>query len=665
MSGDLDAPVTPERLRAALHLPPRDRSDAAEELAEVLARLGVDTMGLLLAEAGEIPVNPADNTFVATGSLKAAGVKDVHLRALRRWAALNDPVAVAVRAPAATLAASNFKRGTGASQDAAENDEPLTLATDDAGDGDRKGDKTLERHYLVFISHSKADAGTEACAVNDYLKTKTKLPAFLDSEEEFKLSQLLAAVKRSRLLLILLTPNYVTRPYCVVELVTAFKSNIPIVSVSLARHGLAPFDFGSLMSKLETLSGVESLLNKSGWKVVTDQGFSKQDVRDALQGAIDVKAHDYHSHGPLNVRTAELDNVWGAVKSALRRAREAQQKTGSVRFALVDPAAPATAMAAASEGGIPSPPPLSVASASTASAATPPPLSPASSTPTTTTSGGGGLGAENDDDDEITAEPAITTMSMSALEQRLRDAEAAVKFLTSPLDQSQGMLQCRVVRSRTAAVGGRVKYTLHAETKDGRLGPALLSTSPVGPPLRDKTFRIVRPSDSLVVGQMWMSWKGDRFLVHDGAVDLAAVEYPVRRGVDKPREMKINLVGFSTETQSGLAFLPHDRAHPSKSVLLTTENSSRVQRLINKPPTWNESIKSWTLNFHGRATLPSNSNFLVVRPENQDDVVMSHGRIATSYVENGGFTLDLAWPLSPVQAFGIGVSAQYHKLVAV
>ena len=63
------------------------------------------------------------------------------------------------------------------------------------------------------------------------------------------------------------------------------------------------------------------------------------------------------------------------------------------------------------------------------------------------------------------------------------------------------------------------------------------------------------------------------------------------------------------------------------------------------------------LNFNGRVTQASVKNFQLVSPDDLDTVVLQFGRVAKDV-----FTLDLQWPLSPLQAFSIACSAFDYKL---
>ena len=63
------------------------------------------------------------------------------------------------------------------------------------------------------------------------------------------------------------------------------------------------------------------------------------------------------------------------------------------------------------------------------------------------------------------------------------------------------------------------------------------------------------------------------------------------------------------------------------------------------------------LNFGGRVTQASVKNFQLVSPDDHETVVLQFGR-----VQKDVFNMDFAWPLSPLQAFSICLSAFDYKL---
>mmetsp|Transcript_6845 Transcript_6845/g.7863 ORF Transcript_6845/g.7863 Transcript_6845/m.7863 type:complete len:544 (-) Transcript_6845:247-1878(-) len=98
----------------------------------------------------------------------------------------------------------------------------------------------------------------------------------------------------------------------------------------------------------------------------------------------------------------------------------------------------------------------------------------------------------------------------------------------------------------------------------------------------------------------------------------------------------------------------------------------------NKEPYWLESIQAYSLDFRGRVTLPSNKNFQLII-ENAPEPTTGHNKlpidpsgeeISLQFGKVGEergceiFTMDIRWPLSPLQAFAICLSACDRKLLA-
>ena len=78
-------------------------------------------------------------------------------------------------------------------------------------------------------------------------------PCFLDSDNLQMLTDLLEHVKESDVLVLLQTKGLLTRPWCLLEIVTAIKNHIPIVAINIRGH--APYDYeegAHLMENLDT-----------------------------------------------------------------------------------------------------------------------------------------------------------------------------------------------------------------------------------------------------------------------------------------------------------------------------------------------------------------------------------------------------------------------------
>ena len=82
--------------------------------------------------------------------------------------------------------------------------------------------------------------------------------------------------------------------------------------------------------------------------------------------------------------------------------------------------------------------------------------------------------------------------------------------------------------------------------------------------------------------------------------------------------------------------------------------------LESKRPRWSDKIGAYVLTFGGRVTMPSVKNFqLVATGDPAEEVVLQFGKIG-----NDEFTMDVRWPLSPLQGFALAL-ASFHSKTAI
>jgi len=93
-----------------------------------------------------------------------------------------------------------------------------------------------------------------------------------------------------------------------------------------------------------------------------------------------------------------------------------------------------------------------------------------------------------------------------------------------------------------------------------------------------------------------------------------------------------------------------DAAHCHRLIRRHSQkNSGKAQVLRNKLPTWNSQLNAYTLEFGGRALIPSVHNFQLV--DDEERVVLQLGK--SSEIT---FNVDFSFPLTPYQAFCICLS---------
>jgi hypothetical protein len=116
--------------------------------------------------------------------------------------------------------------------------------------GERTTRWSVQGRYAAFVSHYKAEAATEARHLKDKLTTMLSSPVFLDSDDLADLRNLLDAVAQSDVLVLLQTTNLLTRPWCLLEIYTALRNDVPIVTVAV--KGAFVYSFEDALEMLGT-----------------------------------------------------------------------------------------------------------------------------------------------------------------------------------------------------------------------------------------------------------------------------------------------------------------------------------------------------------------------------------------------------------------------------
>lgn len=172
-------------------------------------------------------------------------------------------------------------------------------------------------NHLVFISHYKVEAGTEATLMqNDILQLLAEdsglpgqdlaSPVFLDSEDLQDLEELQEHVKRSHNLILLLTNGVLKRPWVLVEVVTAMTHGVNVLPVEIQRRDVE-FTYPDEDYYERLLKGEE--LDQSSTDLLLDEGFELDDLCKALRQVFKRIAVPFSPHKTATVRKAELQDI--------------------------------------------------------------------------------------------------------------------------------------------------------------------------------------------------------------------------------------------------------------------------------------------------------------------------------------------------------------------
>jgi len=177
-------------------------------------------------------------------------------------------------------------------------------------------------HHLMFLSHYKVEAGTEAALIRAELEHIMSLdpasparhfdvPVFLDSEDLVDLAALRERVNRSHNIVLLLTEGVLLRPWVLVELVTAVQLGAQVLLVEVSKPGnVFSFPDEDFFSKL--LKG--DLLKEKDMAVLQDCGVRLTEVESALRKVFKRIAVPYSPHRQQSIRHAELRTLLAMVK---------------------------------------------------------------------------------------------------------------------------------------------------------------------------------------------------------------------------------------------------------------------------------------------------------------------------------------------------------------
>ena len=175
--------------------------------------------------------------------------------------------------------------------------------------------------FSAFMSHAKAEAAMEARFVQMQMedrqaegKMDSKLPIFLDSDDLKNLDELEAHVRSSEVLVLCQTEKVLTRPWCVLELVTALDAGVPIVGLTLQGKG---YDFAEAEHYLANIDTKLDKINPGGSKLLESKGVNMQEAAHKLSNAIPkIISMELNTGASRNVLKATIDDLVETVEGA-------------------------------------------------------------------------------------------------------------------------------------------------------------------------------------------------------------------------------------------------------------------------------------------------------------------------------------------------------------
>jgi len=262
--------------------------------------------------------------------------------------------------------------------------------------------------------------------------------------------------------------------------------------------------------------------------------------------------------------------------------------------------------------------------------------------------------------------PAVAVTSITDFKNK-GDTASIYRFVSKPCPKDF-IIRCKIVRSKTGLYS---TYRLYLKDSSKVLMAAkrsqLLKTSNYCISL-EEDFIPSKSTDS-VICKLYSNFIGTEFKLCENRNsglhskdssdhcrrELAVALYRRSGKTSRcPRKM-IVLLPKLDEKNHLKVFEP-----PLTEGILECFNSGKFQNIsvcMNRPPTWNEQMGAYVLNFRGRVTKSSVKNFQMVYANDDSKVLLQFGRTG-----NNDFTMDLQYPITPVQAFGICLSTFDYKM---
>jgi hypothetical protein len=208
-------------------------------------------------------------------------------------------------------------------------DEKMALSVENIQRFQRKLDDSMKvltmyhkiddvQQHLVFLSHYKKEAGTEASLMRaDMLQIISEsdtfamgrlfeVPVFLDSEDLTNLPSLKRQVLHSHNLALLLTEGVLTRPWCLIEVVMANQFDIPVIPIEVNKPGIK-FQYPDAKWYERLLAG--KILTRQDMEILTSYKVNLHDVSVALKAVFQNIVQVYSPHRQADIRHLELGYI--------------------------------------------------------------------------------------------------------------------------------------------------------------------------------------------------------------------------------------------------------------------------------------------------------------------------------------------------------------------
>jgi len=275
-------------------------------------------------------------------------------------------------------------------------------------------------------------------------------------------------------------------------------------------------------------------------------------------------------------------------------------------------------------------------------------------------------------------ENIVTSPQFSLQDLDIDNPDKMKKFLMSPFPKEAGTLQCYIKRNRKK---NKLYPEYNVYLKQGDL---FLMSSRKRPNNKTSNYLISMVQNDYdrsspnILGKLRANFMGTEFQLFDeGQNPKDALDDPFSTDISKKWRSELGVILYARNVlgsngprkiQVGIQTSQCSKRETNSIVksdeemLTCLKNKMKpfVQDMMiyqNKTPQWSHELGAYVLNFNGRVTMPSVKNFQLAETSNGNGFVLQFGR-----TEKEEFIMDLQWPMTPFQAFGITLSSFDSKI---
>lgn len=255
-------------------------------------------------------------------------------------------------------------------------------------------------------------------------------------------------------------------------------------------------------------------------------------------------------------------------------------------------------------------------------------------------------------------------------------------FLTRPCPKGVGMMRCYVKRNKGIKNKLFPEYRVYLKENNAFL---MTSKKRMGNATSNYLISMGRNDfdnrqSPNVIGKLRSNFLGTEYQIYDngrnpqyersddddgdGKVrsELGVMLYAsaTTLGSKGPRKIKACIGKVDDDSNPTKVWQPNNEDDERMVTCLKDKDSSKNPSLlsfVNKPPSWNDKIKAYSLNFNGRVTVASVKNFQLIDESDPSEIYLQFGKSGKDE-----FIMDFQFPLSPLQAFAFTLSSFDSKL---